>query len=251
MTYINLPSFPHQNVTHHTFYSKALSHDVGYNLYVPSGYEESSECYPVVYHIHGWQGNESSDIGALQPVYSNRNAITVFMNCISSEEEYFKSLRQVEAILLNELVPYVESHYRVNTNPVSRMLSGFSMGGNMAFYYAVKQPDQFAWVTSYAGTYHHLYNKGFRTVGVEPEKASEMYEEMLREEWYLEANNILNLVRQNADQIRGKLKISLHVGTADILYCDNLILHWYLESLNIPHEFKVVEGVEHHLGKIV
>lgn len=43
------------------------------------------------------------------------------------------------------------------------------------------------------------------------------------------------LVRQNADRIRGKLHIALHVGTEDALVCDNEILHLYLESLEIWH----------------
>lgn len=84
-----------------------------------------------------------------------------------------------------------------------------------------------------------------------PEKVSELYEDMLKEQWYLEENNILCLVRQNADKIRGKLKIDLHIGTADILFCDNEILHLYLHSLNIPHEYKKFEGIDHNLEKIL
>jgi hypothetical protein len=74
---------------------------------------------------------------------------------------------------------------------------------------------------------------------------------MLREKWYMEENNILCLVRQNADKIRGKLKIDLHIGTADILFCDNEILHLYLESLNIPHEYKIFAEIGHDLEKIL
>jgi len=109
----------------------------------------------------------------------------------------------------------------------------------------------FGSVTPYAGTFHHLYQKENRTVGVAPEKAIELYEDMLSEKWYLEENNLLYLVRQNADKIRGKLKICIHVGTADILFCDNEILHLYLDSLNIPHEYRKFEGIAHELDKII
>lgn len=67
---------------------------------------------------------------------------------------------------------------------------------------------------AYAGTYHHLYHKGSHTVGVAPEKAIELYEDMMREKRYLEENNILCLVQQNAEKIRGKLNIKIHIGTA-------------------------------------
>lgn len=251
MNYVNPPAVSPQNVTHKTFYSQILNHEVGYNIYLPPGYNDCDEKYPVVYHIHGWTGNESSDIWSLEEVYKNRQAITVFINAISSEENYFNSLLQIESIIIKELIPHIDGQYKTETNRISRMMSGFSLGGNMAFYYAVKHHELFGSVTPYAGTYHHLYNKKYRTVGVAPEKAIDLYEEMMREEWYLEENNILCLVRQNADKIRNRLKIDIHIGTADILFCDNEIMHLYLKSLNIPHEYRIFEGVGHELKNIL
>lgn len=251
MNFVNPPAESPQNVTHNTFYSKVLEHELGYNIYLPPGYKDSGEKYPVTYHIHGWTGNESSEIWPLEKVYKKRMGITVFVNAISSEENYFDSLLQIEDIIIKELLPHIDGKYRTDATFENRMLSGFSMGGNMAFYYAVKHPELFGAVTAYAGTYHHLYHKEYRTVGVPPEKVMELYEAMVREEWYLEENNILCLVRQNADKIRGRLKINLHIGTADILFCDNEILHLYLDSLNIPHEYRKYEKISHELDKIL
>ena len=59
------------------------------------------------------------------------------------------------------------------------------------------------------------------------------------------------MVRKNADKIRGNLHIDIHVGTSDILFCDNEIMHLYLKSLNIPHEYKKFIGVKHDLDKIL
>jgi len=251
MNFVNPPAESPQNVAHKTFCSKILNHEIGYNIYLPPGYNDSGEKYPVAYHIHGWKGNESSEIWPLEKVYKNRRAITVFVNAVSSEENYFDALLQIESVIIQELIPYIDEHYRTDATRENRMLSGFSMGGNMAFYYAVKHTELFGAVISYAGTYHHLYNKGYRTVGVAPEKAIELYEEMMREEWYLEENNILCLVRQNAEKIRSKLKIDIHIGTADILFCDNEILHLYLDSLNIQHRYRKFEGIGHNLELIL
>jgi ribosomal-protein-alanine N-acetyltransferase len=74
---------------------------------------------------------------------------------------------------------------------------------------------------------------------------------MMNEERYLEEGNILCLVRQNADKIRGDLDINIHIGTADVLFCDNEILHMYLDSLSIPHKYRKFYGVGHELDKIV
>ena len=224
---------------------------MGYNIYLPPGYEDSGEKYPVVYHIHGWTGNESSEIWPLEKVYKSRRAITVFVNAISLEEDYFDALMQIESIVINELIPHIDEKYKTVATRENRMLSGFSMGGNMAFYYAVKHSELFGAVTAYARTYHHLYNKEYRTVGVASEKVIELYEDMLQEQWYLEESNILYLVRQNADKIRSRLEIDIHIGTADILYCDNEIMHLYLESLEVPHEYRKFEGVGHELEKIL
>lgn len=249
MNFINPPEKLPEHITHKTFYSKLYGHEVDYNIYLPPDYEDGNEKYSVAYHLHGWMGNESSEIWQLERIYKNRRMITVFPNS-SPVIEAFENL-PVEAMLIHEMMPYIEGEYRTDTKRESRSISGFSMGGGMAFYYAVKHPRLFSSVTSYAGTYHHYYHKGSRTVGAAPEKALDLYEDMMREKRYLEENNILCLVRRNADKIRGNLNIKLHVGMDDILFCDNEILHLYLESLDIPHEYKKFGGAAHELDKIL
>jgi len=251
MNFINPPTEAPQGVYHKTYYSELLKQEVGYNIYLPPDYQESGKTYPVAYHFHGWQGDESSDIWALEEVYRNREAITVFVNANTTANDYFPHVLLLESIIMNELIPHIDGSYKTSTTREHKSISGFSMGGNIAFYYAIKYSELFGSVTAYAGTYHHLYHKEYRTVGVAPEKVMELYEDMLREEWYLEENNILCLIRQSADRIRGNLHIELHIGKADILFCDNEILHLYLNSLDIPHEYKVFEDVEHELGKII
>lgn len=157
MNFINPPAETPKNVFHKTFFSKILNHEVGYNIYLPPEYEDCNEKYPVVYHIHGWTGNESTEIWPMEKVYKNRRAITVFINAISLKQNYFDALLEIESIIIKELIPHIDDKYKTETTSNNRMLSGFSMGGNMAFYYAVKYLELFGSVTSYAGTYHHLY----------------------------------------------------------------------------------------------
>lgn len=249
MKYINEVLKLPNNITHKTFYSKLYENEIGYNIYLPSDYEKCDKEYPVLYHLHGWTGNESSELLKYEKVYSTKQVITVFPNnspAIESRESL-----PVEAMIINELIPYIDEHYRTLADSNNRTISGFSMGGGMAFCYAVKYPELFSSVTAYAGTYHHYYHKGSRTVGTKPNEATELYENMMREERYLEEGNILCLIRQNADKIRNDLDISIHIGTTDVLFCDNQILHLYLNSLCIPHKYKKFYGVGHELDKIV
>jgi enterochelin esterase-like enzyme len=249
MNYINPPAHSPQNVIHKTFYSELYGHDIGYNIYLPPDYDKSGKRYPVAYHLHGWTGSESTDIWTMEQVYSIKQAITVFPNS-SPVIEDMENL-PVEAMITNELIPHIDGNYRTKAARENRSVSGFSMGGGAAFYYATKHPELFSSVTAYAGTYHHYYHKDYTGVWETPDKAAVLFDAMMKEERYLEQNNILSVIRQNADKIRGKLHIKMHVGSADILFNDNEILHLYLDSLNIPHEYIVHDGIEHELQKIL
>ncbi len=249
MKYINPPSSAPRNVTHLTFYSQRFGHELGYNIYLPPEYEKSGDRYPVVYHLHGWTCNESTDLWTLEKICSSRQAITVFANN-SPVIEDTENL-PVESMIINDLIPHIEETYKTHATRETRSITGFSMGGGMAFYYAAKYPERFASVTAYAGTYHHYYHKEYRGVGEAPEKAAKLYETMIAEQRHLEENNILYVIGQNAEKIRGKLQIKIHIGTADILFCDNEILHLYLDSLNIPHEYNKYEAIGHELDKIL
>ena len=78
MKFINPPADPPRNVTHKVFFSKTYGCDIGCNIYLPPEYHQSDERYPVAYHLHGWTGNESSEIGTMEKIYANRRSITVF-----------------------------------------------------------------------------------------------------------------------------------------------------------------------------
>ena len=38
-----------------------MKQDVGYSIYLPTGYEGGSQRYPVIYWLHGRGGTESSE----------------------------------------------------------------------------------------------------------------------------------------------------------------------------------------------
>jgi S-formylglutathione hydrolase FrmB len=211
----------------------------------------TEEKFPVFYHIHGWKGNESSDILNLQKVYSNRNAITVFINAISSKDDYLGALFEIGRILIEEMIPFIDSNYRTKIKQEFRGISGFSMGANMAFYYAIIHPEVFSSVAAYAATFHHLLGEDCNTVGTDPMKVKEIYCGMIRDKKDYEVNNILQIVRENANSIRESLAIDLSIGSSDILFCENEIMNMHLASLNIPHGYYVYSNAEHTLKDII
>ena len=240
-----------RGVSHHTFYSKLYGHELGFHIYLPEGYETSSAYYPVHYHLHGWMGSEASDVAKMERVYIGRNAITVFPNSspvIGERTDY-----PVEDMLTQELIPLIDSLYRTQPTRESRSISGFSMGAGMAMVFAIKHPDLFSAVTAYAGTYHHYFcYTDFRTVGAPIEKAADFYRDLLTARDSLAFDkNILTLVQKQADVLRSSMRITLHIGTKDVLYCDNEIFRMQLEKLDIPHEYVTFEGAEHQLADIL
>ena len=246
--YLNPPAELPANVLHCTFFSRLANHEVGFCVYLPPDYASSQDPYPVIYHLHGYQNHESTELSALDGVLRSRRAVTVFPNYSLPVEdwEHFP----LEAYLLEEVIPHVESRFRVLTAREGRSLSGFSMGGGLAFCFAVRHPELFSGVTAYAGTYHHYFDQGFLTVDAPVERA-EALRRIILENKSPSERNVLHLLNRQADHIRGKLAIELRVGTKDILYCDNEIAHLHLCGLQIPHTYEVIEGAAHELRRIV
>lgn len=55
-----------------------------------------------------------------------------------------------EKDLLNDLIPYVESHYPVKADAEHRAVAGLSMGGGQALGIGLKHLDKFAWVGGFS-----------------------------------------------------------------------------------------------------
>lgn len=248
MHYVNPPQNAPANVLHRTMYSRLLAHEIGYCVYVPPDYAQCSEAFPVVCHLHGWQGSESTEIHAMEGVYRSRRAITVFPNSSPVIED--RERLPVEDFVLQEFLPHIDREYRTSAARDGRMLSGFSMGGGAALYYAVKHPELFGGVTAYAGTYHHYLEQGFLTVGAPCERAEEFRQKILRSPERTQ-DNILSLLNKNADRIRGRLRLELRVGSEDVLHCENDILHLHLNELGIQHSYIEIGGAGHTLDSIV
>ena len=184
----------------------------------------------------------------MENVCRGREAITVFPNnspVIGEREDL-----PVERMLTEELIPHIDSTFRTLTDRSARAVSGFSMGGGMAFYFALRHPELFSAVTAYAGTYHHYFcYEDFRTVSAPPEKAVEFRRDLLARE-APRGRDILQLLTERAAMLRD-LRIALRVGSGDVLFCDSEILHLHLNELGIPHEYRVIAGAGHFLRDIL
>lgn len=133
MQYVNVPDALPENVYYATFFSRLYNHALGYCVYLPAA--ALQKACPAHYHFHGWQGQECSDVFAMEPVYQNGETIFVFPN-VSYELEGQTNL-PVERMVFEELIPEIERKYQAAGR---RSISGFSMGGGMAVWFSLRHP---------------------------------------------------------------------------------------------------------------
>ena len=121
-------------------------------VYTPYGYETSGEDYPVLYLLHGGGGDEDawSTMGRARQILDNliEKGLAKPMICVMPngnpgqqaaktqllEEKPFDRRDPENADLyvksiVNDIIPFIESHYRVIAKPQARAVSGLSMGG--------------------------------------------------------------------------------------------------------------------------
>ncbi|MBO4801014.1 MAG: esterase family protein [Bacteroidaceae bacterium] len=139
--------------------SKVLGATVKYNVYLPSGFENSQDRLPVVYLLHGltdtytaWaQKGGMKDIAdeiigcgeAVPMVIIMPNAGGPDVNKV--QNGYFNMPEwPYEDFFFNELMPTAESKYRCISDKEHRAIMGLSMGGGGSVGYCQGHPDKFS-----------------------------------------------------------------------------------------------------------
>lgn len=149
-------------VEHFTYQSKTTGLEREANVLLPPGYSSDQE-YPVLYFLHGIFGDENSMIGdgnnKIPEILGNlaaegkaREMIVIFPNMYATSDPEQKPGFDSEAVapydnfindLVNDLIPYVESHYAASSDKGDRAIIGFSMGGRESLFIGVSRPDLF------------------------------------------------------------------------------------------------------------
>ncbi|MCC7498845.1 MAG: hypothetical protein IT160_14785 [Bryobacterales bacterium] len=235
-------------VTHHAFYSKAMRTEIGYNVFLPPGYqEEKVRRYPVIYWAHGRDGNEYKDIGNAIYAYSAIAAgqlgplIIVFVNGLaqscyldSSDGKYMS-----ETYIIRELIPHIDSTYRTIATRDGRGISGMSMGGFGCLHLAFKYPEVFSSVVSYGAT----------LLDPNDERARSFRRMLNFDVSELMAEHPFALARKHADALRGHMGIRIVCGTRDkTMLPSNRQLHELLSEIGIDHEYEELSPYGHDIN---
>ena len=134
-----------------TYQSKILHRPMNYAVLLPEEYENSTDSFPVVYLLHGYGDDESAwyQWGNIQYYVDKYKAETVPAIYVMPEafNSYYVNKYNgnypIMDVLVNELVPEIDSLYRTVKDAGQRAVMGYSMGGYGAMVLPAKNPDVF------------------------------------------------------------------------------------------------------------
>ena len=152
-------------------------------VYLPEGYHESVISYPVLYLLHGANGNEVSwitkglilrEAEKLMRRGEMKKAIIVFpnMNQYDNEADFRKSRQKnvlesffepdgnAENGLVTRLVPMIDSTYRTIPEKQMRAIAGMSMGGMQTIHISASYPEMFGYVGMFSPFVTPFVKKG-------------------------------------------------------------------------------------------
>ena len=142
-------------------------------VYTPAEYELKKfqkKRYPVLYLQHGMGEDETgwSKQGHMQHIMDNAIASgeAVPMIVVMESGDIKAPMGRGQGmgdygasfypVLLNDLIPYIESTFRTKTDRENRAMAGLSWGGHQTFDVVLTHLDKFAWMGTFSGAIFNL-----------------------------------------------------------------------------------------------
>ena len=152
-----MKNVPHGNVQQVLFWSPSTNTNRRAFVYTPPTYGKNpKERYPVLYLQHGWGEDETawSNQGHANLIMDNLIAdgkikpFIIVMTYGMTNDIRFGGLQEFtaedfEKVLVDELVPYIDSHFQTKTDKWNRAMAGLSMGGFETKLITLRRPEVF------------------------------------------------------------------------------------------------------------
>ena len=233
-----------------TMKSEILNMERNYAVYLPPDYETSSRSYPVLYLLHGLGDDQTGWIqfGEVKKITDdsilNGNAtpmIIIMPDANTGVIGYFNIPSRnwmYEDFFFEELMPYVESKYRIKSNKRFRAISGLSMGGGGTITYALHRPDLFSAAAPLSAA------TGSLDIDKSIQRLNSFGFKYNRDEVrsLLKSNHPLELIDDIPLNKLNSVRWFIDCGDDDYLYEDNSLLHIAFSDRGINHEYRVRDG---------
>lgn len=160
-----LKDVPHGHVQQILFPSKSTNSIRRAFVYTPPGYgKDVNQRYPVFYLQHGWGEDETawSNQGHANFIMDNLIAegkikpFIIVMTYGMTNEIKFGGLRNFDitpfqTVLVDELIPYIDSNFRTYADQSHRAMAGLSMGGMETKMITLNKPEVFSYYALLSG----------------------------------------------------------------------------------------------------
>lgn len=128
-----------------------------YRVMLPVGYATDSRRYPVLYLLHGLTGDENDWWTRTRlSEYAARYHLIIITPGVG-DSWYANSASDPQAryedVIIKDLIPYVDAHYRTVAKREGRAIAGLSMGGLGAIKFALRYPQLFSFAGSFSGAF--------------------------------------------------------------------------------------------------
>jgi enterochelin esterase-like enzyme len=222
---------PWTNTEEGSFYSPSRDMMISFVIFTPPGYQESTERYPVLYFLHGISGNHYMYWGQINAYVPDANGDSGAWISELITEEIIPPMIIVtpddadgmweetnDVMITQELINYIDANWRTIPNRSGRAIEGFSMGGMGASQYSAKHPNLYCSTNI----------------------MSAPFGDELILDWENNEQEILD----------SDLQVHLEAGSKDSQLNSMTTLHEGLTTLEIPHQFKIVQGIRHNFGEL-
>lgn len=231
-----------------TLDSEILGMERKFAVYLPPGYEYSQRSYPVLYLLHGAGDDQTGwvQFGEVQRIADNAfedgtatPMIIVMPDANTGKRGYFNDIKnewRYEDFFFEELMPYVESQYRIKREKKYRAISGLSMGGGGTYFYAMHRPDLFSSACPLSASLRNIAYADFvKRYGDEVKDKNQL-------KAYFDRHQALRQLELNDIEKIKSVKWFFDCGDDDFLYEGNSLVHIAMKKMEIPHEFRIRDG---------
>ncbi len=232
--------------------SKILKMDRKYAIYLPPDYANSDRSYPVLYLLHGAGDDQTGWVQFGEVLNITDEAIRtnlatamiiVMPDGNTGKRGYVNDVKgewRYEDFFFQEFMPYIEKTYRIKADKRYRAIAGLSMGGEGTFIYALHHPELFSAacpLSAATGPASIEELKNYKLwAGVEGITDAD-------KESYFKKYSVLSLIQNMPDDQKKAVRWYIDCGDDDFLYEGNCLVHIAMRKKEIPHEFRIRDGV--------
>ncbi|MFZ9847208.1 MAG: alpha/beta hydrolase, partial [Flavobacteriales bacterium] len=221
-----------------SIFSKALNKSMRFNVLLPSNYNDLDSC-AVLYLLHGYGGDQNSYLQGLSELRKVVDCLKIMVVCVNGEvgwyvNSFVRDSLRYEDYMVKDLIPYINTHYKVGKSSKQRGVVGLSMGGFGSLYLAFKHPDLFAYVggsSSCIDIKPYPKNWGLKSI---------FGDAVQNEKYYISNSPYYMIDSVKKDSL--KFKLVLDCGTEDFFYKDNERFNEKLNELGIKHDYFTSPG---------